>query len=70
MPRPLSRRELIRKLRRANLSGPFSGAKHHYMLYGKVKIFIPNPHTGDIGFKIIKRIMIDIGISETQWDQL
>ena len=70
MPKPLNRRELIRKLRRVGLSGPFSGAKHSYMLYGKVKIFIPNPHTGDIGAKIIKRIMNDIGISENKWNQL
>ena len=70
MPKPLSRRELIRKLRRAGLSGPIPGAKHSYMLYGKVKIFIPNPHIGDIGLKIIKRVMVDLGISETRWNQL
>lgn len=70
MPKPHSRRELIRKLRRAGLSGPFSGAKHSYMLYGKVKIFIPNPHIGDIGLKIIKKIIVDIGISENRWNQL
>ncbi|MEK7481021.1 MAG: type II toxin-antitoxin system HicA family toxin [Patescibacteria group bacterium] len=70
MPKPLNRRELIRKLRRVGLSGPFSGAKHHYMLHEKMKIFIPNPHTGDIGSKIIKRIMSDIGISENKWNQL
>ncbi len=40
------------------------------MLHEKMKIFIPNPHTGDIGSKIIKRIMSDIGISENKWNQL
>lgn len=70
MPKLLSRRELVRKLRRAGLSGPFSGARHQYMLYEKIKIFIPNPHGGDIGSKIIKRILVDIRISEQEWNEL
>lgn len=70
MPKSLSRRELIRKLRRAGLSGPFSGSRHQYMVYKKIKFFIPNPHGGDIGLKIIKRIIVDIGISEEEFEQL
>lgn len=70
MPKPLSRKELIRKLHRAGLSGPFSGGRHQYMLHGKIKIFIPNPHGGDIGSKIIKRILVDIRVSEQEWNEL
>lgn len=70
MPRPLSRRELIKKLRRVGLSGPFSGARHQYMLCGKIKVFIPNPHGGDIGSKIIKRMLIDMHISDKEWNEL
>lgn len=70
MPKPLSRRELIRKLKRAGFFGPFSGGRHSYFLRGNLKIFIPNPHGVDIGSNIIKRIIIDMGISEDAWDGL
>ena len=70
MSRPVNRRELIRKLGRAGFSGPFSGAKHQYMLRDKLKIFIPNPHGKDIGLKIIKRIIIDINISNKEFNEL
>ena len=70
MPKPLSRRDLIRKLKRAGLAGPFSGGKHNYMMHGKLKIFIPNPHGSEIGSKIIKRIIVDIGVSEKEFDEL
>lgn len=70
MPRSLSRRELIGKLRSAGLAGPFSGGKHQYMVYKKLKIFIPNPHSGEIGSKIIKRVLVDIAISEEEWEEL
>lgn len=70
MPRPINRRELIRKLVRAGFSGPFSGGKHQYMLRDKLKIFIPNPHGKDIGLKIIKRISVDINISNKEFEGL
>ena len=70
MPKPLSRKELIRKLKRTGLTGPFSGGRHQYMLHGKLKIFIPNPHGSEIGSKIIKRIIVDIAISEREFDEL
>ncbi len=40
------------------------------MQHGKMKIFIPNPHGSDIGSKIIKRILVDIGISEEEFEGL
>lgn len=70
MQGPINRRELIGKLRRAGFSGPFSGAKHQYMLRGKLKIFIPNPHSKDIGLKIIKRIIVDINTSDKEFEEL
>ena len=70
MPRFLNRRELIKKLRGAGLAGPFSGGKHQYMMYKNLKIFIPNPHGGEIGSKIIRRMLVDIAISEEDWEEL
>ena len=70
MPKPLSRRELVRKLKRAGFAGPFSGGRHQYVLRGKLRIFIPNPHGADIGSKILKRVILDVGISEDGFEQL
>lgn len=70
MLKPISRKELVRKLKRVGFSGPFSGAKHQYMLRDKLKIFIPNPHGNDIGLKIIKRIIVDINISDKEFGEL
>lgn len=70
MLKPISRKELIRKLKRAGFSGPFSGAKHQYMLRSRLKIFIPNPHGKDIGLKIIKRVIVDINTSDKEFGEL
>lgn len=70
MLKPINRNELIRKLKGAGFSGPFSGAKHQYMLKSKLKIFIPNPHGKDIGLKIIKRIIVDINIPNKEFEEL
>ena len=40
----ISRKELIRKFRAVGYSGPFSGGRHQFMIRGKKKIRIPNPH--------------------------
>lgn len=67
MPRPINRRDLIRKLKGLGFEGPFLGTKHQYMLKGAHKIFIPNPHGKDIGVPIIKKIMNQIGIDPQEW---
>jgi hypothetical protein len=50
---PVSRKELIFKLKALDFEGPFRATKHQYMIKGKQKIFIPNPHGGkDIGIPL------------------
>ena len=34
---------------------------------GRLRIFIPNPHGADIGVKIIKKIISDIGVTEGEF---
>jgi len=47
---PVSRKELIFKLKALDFEGLFRATNHQYMIKGKQKIFIPNPHGGkDIG---------------------
>ncbi len=55
--KPLARNELIRKLKHAGFTGPFSATRHQYMEQGNQRIFIPNPHGKDIGVPLLKQIM-------------
>ncbi len=70
MPKPVSYRKLIAKLRRAGCSGPFSGAKHPFMRCGGVKLYIPNPHGADVGPEILNRIIRNLGISDKEFEDL
>lgn len=63
MFKPISRRDLIKKLQRLDFAGPYSGGKHQFMRKGNFKIFIPNPHRKDIGKVLLSRITKEIGIS-------
>jgi len=58
------------KLKRAGCTGPFSGAKHQFVACRGIKIWIPNPHGSDIGPKILKRIIVQINISEKEFENL
>jgi len=49
----ISRKELIRKFRALGYEGPFSGGKHQFMIKGRQKIRIPNPHMSDIGMSLL-----------------
>lgn len=64
---PIPRRILIRKLKKAGFNGPFIATRHEYMMRGKEKIFIPNPHGKDIGIPILKRIINQLKISPREF---
>ena len=71
MPKPVSRRELIRKLKGLGFHGPFLGTKHQYMVMDmNHKIFIPNPHGKDIGAPLIGKIINQIGINPKNWEEI
>jgi hypothetical protein len=67
---PVSRRDLIHYLKRAGFDGPFSGAKHEFMIRGVTRVTIPNPHRGDIGNNLLSRLLRQIQISRDEWEQL
>jgi predicted RNA binding protein YcfA (HicA-like mRNA interferase family) len=70
MPRTLSRRELIRRFRALGYTGPFSGGRHQFMVRGEKKIRIPNPHeSGEVHIGLVKEILRQAGISETEWEE-
>ena len=70
MPKPISRRELIRRMRSFGFTGPHSGRRHEQMRKGEHTVPIPNPHQGDIDWSLTKRILLQAGIDRTDWDNL
>ena len=69
MPSHISRKELIRKFKTLGFSGPYSGGRHQFMIKGKKKIRIPNPHgSGDIHISLLKEILRQAAISDEDWD--
>ena len=70
MPKPISRREMIRRFRALGWDGPFAGASHMIMLKGSQKVAIPNPHRGDIDWSLTKKILAQAGIPQEQWEAL
>jgi predicted RNA binding protein YcfA (HicA-like mRNA interferase family) len=67
---PVSRRELVRALRRLGFDGPFAGTKHEFMVKGTLRLRIPNPPRGDIGADLLARILREAGISREEWEEL
>ena len=67
---PISRRELVRALRRAGFDGPFSGTKHDIMRRGDLSIRIPNPHRGDVSRDLLARVLRQAGLSREEWEAL
>lgn len=65
---PVSRRDLIQRLRSLGAVGPFQGKRHQYMVRGTDTIIIPNPHHGEeIGVDLLSKILRDGGISREEW---
>lgn len=65
---PVSRQELIRRLRSLGWSGPYVGGKHQHMVKGNVQLTVPNPHhRKDIGVQLLKLVLNEAGISREEW---
>lgn len=67
---PISRRKLIQNLRVLGFKGPFSGGKHSFMVKGKLKLRIPNPHQEDISTGLLAELLKQANISKEEWDKL
>jgi len=64
---PVSRRELIQRLRKLGFEGPYAGGRHEFMLRGDHRLILPNPHRGDISVDLLQRILRRAGISREEW---
>jgi predicted RNA binding protein YcfA (HicA-like mRNA interferase family) len=67
---PIRRADLVRNLRRLGFSGPLPGGSHQYMVREHLKVWIPNPHQGDISVGLLNRILKQSGVSREEWEQL
>jgi predicted RNA binding protein YcfA (HicA-like mRNA interferase family) len=67
---PTHRGDLIKCLRRLGFEGPYSGGRHQFMIRGQVRLYIPNPHGGDIGMELLARMLRQAGISRDEWEEV
>ena len=64
---PVSWRKLVKRLRELGFEGPFAGGRHPQMRRGDVTVIIPNPHEGDIGVGLLRRLLRQAGVSREEW---
>jgi predicted RNA binding protein YcfA (HicA-like mRNA interferase family) len=64
---PITRRELIKRLRNLGWDGPFPGGKHQFVVKGAMKLPIPNPHGGVLSVGMVSEILKETGISREEW---
>ena len=68
---PISRRELLNRLKKLGYVGPFSGGSHQFMEKGEHKQRVPNKHhKDDIGVELQMKIIGQVGISKEDWEKL
>ena len=72
MPRlaPISRRELILRLKKLGFNGPYTGGRHEFMLREDQRLILPNPHRGDISVDLLVRLLQQAGITQEEWQSL
>jgi len=72
MPRlaPVSRRELVQRLRALGFEGPYTGGRHEFMLRGDRRLILSNPHRQDIGADLLVRILRQAGVTHEEWEAL
>ena len=68
--RPTKRKDLIQYLKRTGFEGPYSGGKHQFMIKERIRLVIPNPHKGDIGVGLLKKVLQQARIPREEWEKL
>ena len=64
---PISWRNLVKRFRELGFEGPYVGGRHPQMRRDNVTVIIPNPHEGDIGVGLLRRLLEQAGISRNEW---
>ena len=66
----IKRRDLVRCLRTLGFEGPYVGGRHEYMVKDTLKLFIPNPHKGEISKSLLAKILRQAEIDRDEWENL
>jgi predicted RNA binding protein YcfA (HicA-like mRNA interferase family) len=64
---PVSRDELIRRLRELGFTGPYTGGRHQFLVRGATRLILPNPHRSSIGADLLARVLREAGVSREDW---
>ncbi len=64
---PISYRKLVQRLRELGFEGPYAGGRHPQMRRGDLTVILPNPHQGDIGVGLLRRILRQASVSREEW---
>ena len=64
---PVSRGDMITRMKNLGFEGPYTGGRHQFMLKGHKRIILPNPHRGFISVDLLSRILKQMGISRNMW---
>jgi predicted RNA binding protein YcfA (HicA-like mRNA interferase family) len=67
---PISCRDSIIAFKAAGFTSPYSGGKHQFMVRDNLRVRIPNPHQADISRGLLRRILMQAGISQDEWENL
>ena len=69
MPRlaSVSWRELVQRFRELGFEGPYAGGRHPQMRRDDLTVIVPNPHDGDIGVGLLRRLLRQAGVSREEW---
>lgn len=68
MPKAISWRDLVKKLRLFGFVGPEWGGKHPFMFKGTHRLHIPNDHASDISASLVREILRQAHIDPKEWD--
>jgi predicted RNA binding protein YcfA (HicA-like mRNA interferase family) len=64
---PVTRKILVKRLKKFGFEGPFSGGKHSFMSKDELVLAIPNPHKDRISVALLQRILKQAHISREEW---
>ena len=72
--RPCKRRDFIRRLRKLGFTGPYSGARHEFMVIDKYRLSIPS--NTEFSLSQLRMMLIEVGsilsreITLEEWETL
>ena len=71
---PCKRRDFIRKLRQTGFEGPYSGARHQFLVFRQQRLTVPsNPEYSVPQLRMMLReveVIIGRGITAEEWEGL